>query len=277
MITTPGLLLRQSSARTRLCPTATPPPYCQWTPAFRPPWRPSPARSTAWRAQMAAGNILPGPVTTWRDAIPWRRVVSVWGDFTAGIKYRILGELAVYFWHILNRTAIHTLWKTVWCAVWNIIIIILLSIFRVLSQMINIKKYCKVVMPLNYELKRLAYNITDLFSHWSWSLCYVGEYWVDPNQGSAEDAIRVHCNMDTGETCISANPSSIPRKVWWSSSRNKPVWFGADINRGTHVSGYILMTGERNAGLCTAKLFHTLQRMNLLQRTCSWWLKRYDS
>lgn len=60
-----------------------------------------------------------------------------------------------------------------------------------------------------------------------------GEYWVDPNQGSAEDAIKVHCNMDTGETCIAANPSSIPRKAWWSSSRNKPVWFGADMNAGT--------------------------------------------
>lgn len=66
--------------------------------------------------------------------------------------------------------------------------------------------------------------------------CYplkkTGEYWVDPNQGSSEDAIKVHCNMETGETCISANPASIPRKVWWSTSRNKPVWFGADINRG---------------------------------------------
>ncbi|MEQ2162996.1 hypothetical protein GOODEAATRI_025757, partial [Goodea atripinnis] len=63
-----------------------------------------------------------------------------------------------------------------------------------------------------------------------------GEYWVDPNQGSSEDAIKVHCNMDTGETCISANPASVPRKVWWTSSRNKPVWFGADINGGTHFT-----------------------------------------
>lgn len=66
-------------------------------------------------------------------------------------------------------------------------------------------------------------------------LCHTGEYWVDPNQGSVEDAIKVYCNMDTGETCISANPSTIPRKSWWSSSRNKPVWFAADINRGTYV------------------------------------------
>lgn len=61
---------------------------------------------------------------------------------------------------------------------------------------------------------------------------------MDPNQGSVEDAIKVYCNMDTGETCISANPPSIPKKVWWNSSKNKPVWFGADINRGTQVSPY---------------------------------------
>lgn len=67
---------------------------------------------------------------------------------------------------------------------------------------------------------------------------------MDPNQGSVEDAIQVYCNMDTGETCISANPPSIPRKVWWNASKNKPVWFGADINRGTHVSTP-LMTQER--------------------------------
>ena len=70
-----------------------------------------------------------------------------------------------------------------------------------------------------------------------------GEYWIDPNQGSTKDAIRVHCNMDTGETCISANPASIPRKTWWTKSTptpNKPVWFEADINGGTRVSFYVL-------------------------------------
>lgn len=63
---------------------------------------------------------------------------------------------------------------------------------------------------------------------------------MDPNQGSVEDAIQVYCNMDTGETCISANPPNIPRKVWWNASKNKPVWFGADINRGTQVSTYTM-------------------------------------
>ncbi|CAB1434645.1 unnamed protein product [Pleuronectes platessa] len=70
-------------------------------------------------------------------------------------------------------------------------------------------------------------------------LCYPqkksGEYWIDPNQGSTKDAIRVFCNMENGETCISANPANIPRKAWWtksSPSANKPVWFEATMNGG---------------------------------------------
>lgn len=63
-----------------------------------------------------------------------------------------------------------------------------------------------------------------------------GEYWIDPNQGSPKDAIRVFCNMELGETCISANPSNIPHKSWWiksSPSSNKPVWFAADMSGGS--------------------------------------------
>lgn len=44
--------------------------------------------------------------------------------------------------------------------------------------------------------------------------------------------------METGETCISANPANIPRKAWWtksSPSPSKPIWFGADMNGGTRV------------------------------------------
>lgn len=65
-----------------------------------------------------------------------------------------------------------------------------------------------------------------------------GEYWIDPNQGSVEDAIKVFCNMETGETCISANPSSIPRKTWWTSKSpdHKPVWYGLDMNRGAQFA-----------------------------------------
>ncbi|CAM9299086.1 unnamed protein product [Lampetra planeri] len=57
-----------------------------------------------------------------------------------------------------------------------------------------------------------------------------------PNQGSTKDAIKVFCNMESGETCVAANPASVSRKTWWTKSvptANKPVWFGADINGGT--------------------------------------------
>lgn len=59
---------------------------------------------------------------------------------------------------------------------------------------------------------------------------------MDPNEGNAKDAIKVFCNMETGETCIPANPPTIPRKTWWTKSSpsiTKPLWFGANMNDGT--------------------------------------------
>lgn len=52
------------------------------------------------------------------------------------------------------------------------------------------------------------------------------------------DAIKVFCNMETGETCVYPNPSSIPKKNWWTSKTKdkKHVWFAETINGGFHVS-----------------------------------------
>lgn len=67
---------------------------------------------------------------------------------------------------------------------------------------------------------------------------FAGEYWIDPNQGCTVDAIKVYCNMETGETCVRPKPSSIPRKNWWTSKSKdrKHVWFGETMNGGFHVS-----------------------------------------
>lgn len=72
-------------------------------------------------------------------------------------------------------------------------------------------------------------------------LCFffpAGEYWIDPNQGCTIDAIKVFCNMETGESCVQPKPNSIPRKNWWSSKSKdrKHVWFGETMNGGFHVS-----------------------------------------
>lgn len=65
-----------------------------------------------------------------------------------------------------------------------------------------------------------------------------GDYWIDPNQGCTLDAIKVFCNMATGETCVYPSPGSIPRKNWWSSKakEKKHVWFADTINGGFHFS-----------------------------------------
>ena len=72
-------------------------------------------------------------------------------------------------------------------------------------------------------------------------LC-AGEYWIDPNQGCTIDAIKVFCNMETGESCVHPKPASIPRKNWWSnkSKDRKHVWFGETMNGGFHVSDTVM-------------------------------------
>lgn len=63
-------------------------------------------------------------------------------------------------------------------------------------------------------------------------------YWVDPNQGSPLDAIKVHCNMETGETCVYPSDSSIPMKNWYLSKNireKKHVWFSESMTGGFQV------------------------------------------
>lgn len=52
------------------------------------------------------------------------------------------------------------------------------------------------------------------------------------------DAIKVFCNMETGETCVNANPSSVHKKRWWTSTTNdkKHIWFGESMDGGYQFS-----------------------------------------
>ncbi|KAJ8259358.1 hypothetical protein COCON_G00183700 [Conger conger] len=85
-----------------------------------------------------------------------------------------------------------------------------------------------------------------------------GDYWIDPNQGCTIDAIKVFCNMETGETCVYPNPSKIPRKNWWSSKSKdrKHVWFGEAMNGGFHFS-----YGEDSLTASTASIQMTFLRL----------------
>ncbi|NXL67629.1 CO2A1 protein, partial [Chordeiles acutipennis] len=85
-----------------------------------------------------------------------------------------------------------------------------------------------------------------------------GDYWIDPNQGCTLDAIKVFCNMETGETCVYPNPSSIPKKNWWTSKTKdkKHVWFAETINGGFHFS-----YGDEDMAPNTANIQMTFLRL----------------
>lgn len=62
-----------------------------------------------------------------------------------------------------------------------------------------------------------------------------GEYWIDPNQGCTADAIKVFCNLETGETCVYPTQPSVPQKNWYTSKNpreKKHVWFGETMSEG---------------------------------------------
>lgn len=65
-------------------------------------------------------------------------------------------------------------------------------------------------------------------------------YWVDPNQGSPLDAIKVHCNMETGETCVHPSESIVPMRNWYLSRNireKKHIWFSESMTGGFQVRG----------------------------------------
>lgn len=61
-----------------------------------------------------------------------------------------------------------------------------------------------------------------------------GEYWIDPNQGCNLDAIKVYCNMETGETCVYPTQPNVTPKNWYTSKNKekKHVWFGETMSDG---------------------------------------------
>lgn len=66
----------------------------------------------------------------------------------------------------------------------------------------------------------------------------LGEYWIDPDQGCTQDAIKVYCNMETGETCVSPTQREVAQKNWYISKNikeKKHVWFGETMNDGFQV------------------------------------------
>lgn len=49
-------------------------------------------------------------------------------------------------------------------------------------------------------------------------------YWIDPNQGSIEDAFEAQCNKEDASTCIYPTESTISKGTWYTGEP-KMTWF----------------------------------------------------
>lgn len=58
-----------------------------------------------------------------------------------------------------------------------------------------------------------------------------GEYWVDPNEGDVQDAIVVHCDMETKATCVLPQPG-LTQEFTHSGRSQGVTWLGDDIQPG---------------------------------------------
>lgn len=84
--------------------------------------------------------------------------------------------------------------------------------------------------------------------------CSAGEYWIDPDQGCTQDAIKVYCNMDTGETCVTPTQREVAKKNWYVSKNikeKKHVWFGEAMTDGFQVN-------TLNLSPCSYPFIHNL-------------------
>lgn len=53
---------------------------------------------------------------------------------------------------------------------------------------------------------------------------FLGEYWIDPNEGDIKDAILVYCDMETKASCVFPKPEKSP--ILSYEKRDQEVWLG---------------------------------------------------
>lgn len=73
-----------------------------------------------------------------------------------------------------------------------------------------------------------------------------GVYYIDPNEGTASDAIEVHCNLETGESCVFPSPSEVAKTNFNRNGQKQGyVWYsempqGANVSVHLYSSSYVL-------------------------------------
>lgn len=71
---------------------------------------------------------------------------------------------------------------------------------------------------------------------------FLGEYWIDPNEGDTKDAILVHCDMEKRATCILPSPGRTPELRYVGD--DPEVWLSSMTPTGVKVSNSIFFVSD---------------------------------
>lgn len=67
----------------------------------------------------------------------------------------------------------------------------------------------------------------------------LGEYWIDPNEGDARDAILVYCDAKKRATCLLPNPVHSPEIIHIT---DQPETWLSEIENGMKVTLFVELT-----------------------------------
>jgi len=95
------------------------------------------------------------------------------------------------------------------------------------------KKFDSILQTVDNEDKQIGTHLfpartcKELFN--SHKDKKTGQYFIDPNEGSPNDAVLVHCVKDTKETCVSAIEKDQAEKKNWVTSGDEYKWVMGDL------------------------------------------------
>lgn len=127
---------------------------------------------------------------------------------------------------------------------------------KTLNEYLELLKHLEDTKSFTGTQKDPARTCRDLFMRFPEKPS--GDYWIDPNEGSKIDMVRVFCNKTTNETCIYPKQPVVEKEKWFTG-RDQYKWAMQDLM--SEIEGVLYAAEIRQ--LKVMKLFSTRARQEV--------------